>query len=268
MKDVVERDLDIAKAKPRPRGVLPYLPDDRDLLAPWLTRALHPPPGWAVAGYERTGRDKTDPCTLHVQNGRESKSFRFPQQRDLMKSPRPTLLAVTDGWLNVPHLTPGEAEDVWAALCRYGAVLTEYDETDETRKWVEQLLVGTAPLHGHTLVPDGRYDALVAIKAQGEFTKPDAMSMLRPGEDRWQRRPIRFVDKETGEQWVRVGEAATYLRWVLGVEPLSHQTLRARLREIGVIGRFFQDYRPPHPKARLFQLTEELVESVDGGGEA
>jgi hypothetical protein len=270
MKDAGLVDLDIAKAKPRPRGTLPYLPGDRDpdLLRGWLTRAVRPESGWSVADFDRTGRDPADPCTLHIKNGRDSRSYRFRAQRDLFKTPRTTIATVTDGWLDVPHLTGGEIEDLCVALCRLGAVLTEYDERYETRKSVEQLLVGTAPMHGHTLLPDGRYDALVAIKAQGEFTKPDAMSMLRPGDDRWQRRPIRFVDKDTGEQWVRMGEAATYLRWVLGVEPLSHSTLRSKLQEIGVVARHFQDYRPPHPKAWLYQLTEELIETVDGGAEA
>jgi hypothetical protein len=55
------------------------------------------------------------------------------------------------------------------------------------------------------------------------------------------------------------------VRWVVGVEPLAHGTLRARLYEIGVVHRYFEDYRPPHPKLGLYQLTEALVEHVEGG---
>jgi hypothetical protein len=121
------------------------------------------------------------------------------------------------------------------------------------------------PLTGHTLVPDGRWDGLMAIRAAGEFTKTDALSMLRPGGDepRYQQRPIRFVDKHTGDQYLRAGETATYMRYVIGVEPLAHSTLRARLHEIGVEAAYFQDRRHPHPKALLYKLATELVAVMD-----
>jgi hypothetical protein len=104
----------------------------------------------------------------------------------------------------------------------------------------------------------------MAIRAAGEFTRPDALAMIRPSTDEhvYQQRPIRFVDAQTHEQWLRAGEIATYVRWVLGVEPLSHATLRSRLSEIGVIARPFEDYRPPHPKLTLYQLTESLIEGL------
>jgi hypothetical protein len=127
---------------------------------------------------------------------------------------------------------------------------------------MQQLLDVASPVRGKTLVPDGRYEALMALKALGEFTRPDALTLLRGSED-WQRRPARFIDEQTAEQWVRAGETATFLRWVLGVEPLSHSTLRARLSEIGVEARRFEDWRAPHPKMVLCQLTDELVEYVE-----
>jgi hypothetical protein len=262
-----DRDLDQLQAKPRPKGRLPWLPDEMnaETLRAWLTLAFRPPPGWSVAGVERAGREETDPCALIVQNGREAKRFRFGQQRKLASAPRQAAMAVSDGWLAVPHLTAGEVEDVWAALCTLGRVLSEHDEVDEMREAIESMLPSTMPLPGYSLVPDGRHEALMAIKQAGEFTKPDALQLGRGADDRYQRRPLRFVDSQTGEQWLRCGETATYLRWVLGIEPLSHATLRARLREIGVVGREFEDYRPPHPKAKLYQLTEALIESVDGG---
>jgi hypothetical protein len=263
-KDYSERDLDIGQAKARPRGTLPHLPDDATVavLQAWLTRALRPPEGWVIESFERAGRDPSDPAVLYVRNGRESQSYRFRRQSDLCNKCRSTIISVTDAKLSVPHLTATEVEDVWVALCRLGTVLTEWDERDETRKWVEQMIQATMPLTGHTLVPDGRHDGLMALKGQGEFTRSDALVLLRPGnadEARYIQRPVRFLDAQTGDQWLRAGELATFVRWVIGVEPMSHANLRARLHEIAVVGRLFEDYRPPHPKLNLYQLPEDLT---------
>jgi hypothetical protein len=266
MTDATREELERGKAKPRPRGTLPYPPDNREdvaALRAWLTLAFRPPKGWAVQSFERAGRNKRDPCSLIVANGRESKKFRFAQQHDICKEPRTTIISASDSWLYVPHLTGGEVGDVWAVLCALGDVLTEWDEIDQTREWIEQELPVTMPLNGYTLVPDGRHAGLMAIKGQGEFTKSDALSLMRGGEDvGYQQRPTRFVDSQTGAQYLRTGETACYLRWVVGVEPLSHATLKARLHEIGVVGRWFEDYRPPHPKLRLYQLSDALIEVV------
>lgn len=268
MTDFTARDLDALQEKPRPRGVLPYLPKEREPLSlrRWLTLAFHPEKGWTLHGFERAGRDARDPATLMFSNGRESRTFRFKTQRELMKSPRSIASAISDGWLAMPHLTPSEVEDVWVALCTLGRVLTEHDEVEQTREWIEQMLPSTLPLTGHSLVPDARHGALMAIKASGEFTKSDALSMIRPPSngdgEHYQQRPIRFIDSQTGEQWVRVGETATFVRWIVGVEPLSHATLKARLHEIGMAGRLFEDYHPPHPKLQLYQLPESLIEGL------
>jgi len=252
--------------KPRPKGSLPYLPDEREpeTLRAWLTRALRPPSNWGLSGFERTGRDGRDPCALAFVNGRESRRYRIKRQTDLMRSPRLTLASATDGWLAVPHLTAGEIEDVWAALCTLGRVLTEFDEPEQTREWVEAYLPATSTLAGFSLVPDSRHDALMAIRRAGEFRRGDAEQMRRGADPGLQRRPTRVVDAMTGEQWIRPGELAAYVRWVLGVEPLSHGTLRARLQEIGVDGRYFEDRRPPHPKLALYRLSESLIEGLEG----
>lgn len=204
-------DLDAAEArkngpKPRPRGKLPYLPDgaDHEALCDWLTLAFRPPAGWRISGFERTSRDKADPATLMVRNGRESRAYRFKQQSDLTMRPRPVVVAASDGWLDMPHLTGGEIEDVWVALCLLGVVQTEWDERAETIKWCEQLIRASLPLTGHTLVPDGRHDGLMAIKAIGEFTRTDALALGRPGDtEGYQQRPARFIDAQTGDQWIR-----------------------------------------------------------------
>jgi hypothetical protein len=263
--DFTEDQLDAIQGKPRPKGSLPHLTDDRrpESLRAWLTRALRPPEGWHVESFDRYGREGREPATLHVANGREARAFRFKQQRDVATKPRMTVVSISDGWLDVPHLTAGEVEDLWAALCRLGSVLTEFDEVEQTREWVESYLPATLPLNGFSLVPDARHDALMAIRSAGTFGKGDALALTRPSDDqRFAQRPTRFRDSATGEQWIRPTELAAFVRWVIGVEPLAHATLRARLREIGVVGQRFEDYRPPHPKLGLYQLTTELVEGM------
>jgi hypothetical protein len=271
MKEATDQQLDVVQAKARPRGTLPYLPDRQpELLRQWLTRALRPIDGMTVQNFARAGRDPKDPATLTLSAGRDVQTYRITRQGDLTKALRTTLVSLSDGKLEVPHLTGGEVEDVWVALCQLGEVLTEWDERDEARKWVEQMLLATLPLMGHTLVPDGRHDALMAIKHAGEFTRGDALALIRPSNDNghsafpqsYQQRPCRFVDEQTGEQWLRAGEVACYVRWVVGIEPLAHATLRARLHEVGVIGKHFEDYRAPHPKLNLYQLPEELTEPM------
>jgi len=266
--ELTTEEIDALKGKARKGGTQPHLPEDATapVLRAWLTRCLRPPLGWTVQAFERTSREPKDAALLFVANGRETRRFRFRQQSDLTKTPRTTVVGLTDGWLNVPHLTGTEEEDLWVALCRLGRVLTEHDEADEAREWLEQMLPMTLPLTGHSLAKDKRHAALMAIKATGEFTKGDALSMVRPGEsNQYQQRPIRLIDSDTGEQWLRVGETGAFVRYVVGVEPLAHTTLRARLNEIGVVGKLFEDYRPPHPKLQLYQLTQELIETVAGG---
>ena len=102
----------------------------------------------------------------------------------------------------------------------------------------------------------------MAMRNQGGFVRRDAEQLVR-GNDGWQRRPVRFVDAETGEQFVRAGETATFVWHVIG--DADHPTrLKAWLAEIGVENRRVEDARPPHPKLSLFKLTDELVEYAEG----
>jgi hypothetical protein len=270
--EYTEAELDGAQAKARPRGVLPRMPSGRDPapLQQWLTRAFRPPEGYHADAFERHGRQRLDPCTLTFRNGRDTLVYRFAQQGDLIGPKlRSTVVAISDGELAMPHLTGSEIEDVWAALCTLGRVLTDVDDRDEIRKWLEQMIDVSHPIRGFTLVPDGRHEALMAMRDHGEFTRPDALALARPASaDGWARRPVRFVDEQTQEQFVRAGETAAFVRWVCGKEPLSHSTLQGRLHQIGVEARRFEDYRPPHPKMVLFRLSEELVEWVEASAPA
>ena len=206
--DFTEADLDALQQKPRPKGTLPRLPEGRDVdeLRRWLTRAFRPDGGWCFDTFERPTTDPNDGCSITFRNGRDIVNYRFKHQADLMGTRlRSMVLSISKGELAVPHLTGSEIEDVWAALCTLGSVLTEYDERDEMRKWVEQMLAATIPLNDHSLVPDSRWDTLMAIRAQGEFTKPDALALqnaYRNDNGAWLRRPIRFIDRHTGQQYL------------------------------------------------------------------
>lgn len=263
MSPISDQDADQLGKKHRPRGSFPWLPADltEDSARAWLTPVLVQG-DWTVHGFERAGREGSDPCWLTVTRGRERRTFRINRQADLMRNPRTVLASISNGLLGRRHLTGSEAEDVWVALCFLGNVLTEHDEREEARKWIEQMVPETRLFDGHTLVPDGRHAALMAVKHAGEFMRPQALTLLKSN-DGYCHRPIRFLDCQTGEQWLRAGETGAFIRYVLGVEPLSPGYLKARLSEIGVVHRPFEDYRPPHPKLRMYQLTEELIEGAE-----
>ena len=265
MTPITDDDADKIGKKARPKGKLPYLPDTEslDVLGGWLTFAFRPPPGYTLEAFERAGKQRTHPCSITFRNGRERRTFRFRTQLDLQSARlRPEALAISDGWLRMPHLTDGEKDDVWAALCIFGRVMSEIDDRDEALKWIEHLLDASSPLRGMSLVPDGRHDALMAMRGLGEFKAPDARQLASGREDVL-RRPVRFIDKHTDKQWIRANETFTFVKWVEGVEHLDRGDLKARLSEIGVEALRFEDRRPPHPKAMLYELTEDLVEYIE-----
>ena len=262
---ITDQDADSIGKKPRPRGKLPNLPDDEslDVLGGWLTLAFRPAFGYTLEAFERAGKLRTHPCSITFRNGRDRKTFRFGAQSDLQGARlRASALAISDGWLRMPHLTTSEKDDVWAALCIFGRVMSEIDDRDEAVKWIEHLLDASSPLRELSLVPDGRHDALMAMRGFGEFKAPDARQ-LASGHQDVLRRPVRFVDKHTEKQWIRAGETFTFVKWVEGVEHLDRGDLRARLSEIGIEAQHFEARQAPHPKCMLYELTEGLVEYIE-----
>jgi hypothetical protein len=81
------------------------------------------------------------------------------------------------------------------------------------------------------------------------------------------RRPVRFVDKHTDEQFIRAGETATFLWHVVGVRELTRPGLRARLAEIDIEAQRFEAHQAPHPKLTMFRLTDPLVEYAEAPAE-
>ena len=249
--------------KPRPKGVLPHLPPDPETLILWLTAAFRPPKGFEFERFDRSSVRKVDPVSVTFRNGRERRTFRFERGQDLTGGAlRSNVVGISAGFCDMPHLSAGEIEDVWVGLCKIARVMTEYDDRDEATKWMHQLIDEASPLNGKTLVPDGRHDGLMALRGQGEFVRRDAEQLVR-GTEGWQRRPVRFVDTQTGEQFTRAGETATFIWHVIGVRALTRPSLKARLAEIGVESLRFEAYKPPHPKLSLFKLNDELIEYAE-----
>jgi hypothetical protein len=169
-------------SKPRAKGTLPHLPAD-DLLPAWLTRAFRPPKGFQFERFDRSSVRKADPCSLVFRNGRERRTFRFERQTDLIGAGlRSVVVGISAGWLQMPHLTASEIEDVWVGLCTLGRVMSETDDREEAIKWMHHLLDESDPLKEHTLVPDGRHDGLMAMRKRGEFVRRDAEQLARGGE--------------------------------------------------------------------------------------
>lgn len=271
-RDITADDVDRRRrgrqlGKARPKGTLPPLPKGRDLelLREWNTLAFRPGEGYRVDVFERAGRQRADPCSLTFRFGQDTVTYRWPSQVDLRgRQLRANVLAVTDGWCDMQHLTDSEVEDVWAALVKLGKVLSEVDDRDEARKWLQHILDAAGALRGHTLAAGPqRHDALMAIRNHGEFTRPDAERFIRPSEESSVRRPVRFVDEESGKQFLRAGETIVWVRHVAGERNMTYSSLRARLSEIGVEAVRFEHHLAPHPKAVLYQLSEELVEYVE-----
>ena len=104
----------------------------------------------------------------------------------------------------------------------------------------------------------------MAIRIHGEFTRPDAerFRSARARRARF-RRPVRFVDEESGEAVPPRRRDHRRVRHVAGERNMTYSSLRAGRREIGVEAVRFEHHLAPHPKAVLYQLSEELVEYVE-----
>ena len=100
----------------------------------------------------------------------------------------------------------------------------------------------------------------MALRAQGEFKQADAIQMGRGAE--WLKRPVRFVDQDTDEQWVRAGETFFFVKHVAGAEKVDRGKLRDRLGAIGMSCTRFEHHADPHPKAVMSGSAGALIECV------
>lgn len=245
----------------RRMAALPDRGADADSWRGWLTDALCPAEGDLIHGWERAGRNLTDPATLIVLHANGATTgYRFAEQRDLATPTRlrSAVFAETGGELRVPAgLTKGELEDIWAALCALGKVLVDRDDRDEAREWVEALLERSDAINGITLEdPRGTYDAIVFLNARPRFDRLAAQMMLDPNLSPNRVIKPALIYDSMGPRWIRVGELQAYVRHVIGIHGGS---LTARMAEIGVERKTFEQRRGAHhPKVRVYRVPEGL----------
>jgi hypothetical protein len=216
---------------------LAWLPDRDAPIADWrhwLTAAFELPAPWRVEKFLRHGRHRTDTCELVLAGPDGRQIIELGEQRNLEgRAMKRTLDGMTDGLIHLPRLSDGELDDIWYALVRFATVTANATEKSETEDWLEQTVEKCERVTGYSMTPARRPDALAAIYTRNRFDYlaarrfTDPASIMPP-------RPILLVDAETGDQWMRVGELATFWRHVLGVDAMSQRKIDNRLSAIGV----------------------------------
>jgi hypothetical protein len=260
---------------------LPSLPEygaELSAWRDWLCAGLSPADGFRVDDFLRHGRNRDDGCELVViaPGGRRLR-FEIEEQRQLMSpaSLRATVVAATDGLLRPDSLSRAELEDVWIALCTLATVTANQSEKAVARDWIGQLERAAERIEGYTLKPPHRLAGLVALDrrrtfdnaAAGEYLSPDVPPADKP-------RPGLLVDcEEPDVRWMRVGEAAVFLRRVVGIPTTNQSKIDSRLAAVGVGREFYATRgRATHTqaKANLYRLpptSEEDFEVEDEPGE-
>jgi hypothetical protein len=239
----------------------------------YLTDAAQLPLGYVVHEAERLGQYGSDPMTVTIRTPGDARNIvvRFRNQRDASKPSalRGAFAEATSGASRMKYPKPAEASDFYVVVCALARVTEDSTTADETAAWLVEYLGNADHCGGYTLTGNGVHDALEALRSRQEFTAPQARAwvagQLAPG-DRW----TLFVDSETGEQWVRVGEFATYVRHVIGgVGHLGQHTLDALMKEIGSRRRLFVSDRRRrnangqrvggHPALSLYGVPTDLT---------
>jgi hypothetical protein len=146
--------------------------------------------------------------------------------------------------------------DVHAAACALGAKTADVDELEQARDWMVALLDASRPLEGHSLADRAAcHDALLELKRMGQFTNLDALAVLKRPEDPWPRRPVCLLDNG-GDMYLRAGEAATYVRHILGVR-IRQSVLTHRWKEIGICRELVDDRRAsPRLKGYFYRVPK------------
>lgn len=249
-----------AAAMAKSERLLPEMPDQgapdhhyRD----WLTHATGCPPGTSFGDFTRHGPDLTDPCQFTLR-GPDGAAATFKTTQNRLANPattRTTLATATHGVLRPLRLSRGEFEDVWIAMVTLGNIVDTMTDADEARSWLQQYQRVCDPIHGYTMLPHGRFDALLFLTGRGAWGKRQAQiaEEVPPGQ-----RASWLLDAETGETYVRISQLLAFLRHGIGAGPISNATLTARMHEIDV-QRLFYEVRTGglHPKATLFSIPPE-----------
>ena len=269
MSDAFDQLQETTKRSNAGKSRWPRMPGhDADLgeIRSYLTQAAVLPNGWVVESVERHGRYGTDPMTVTIRTPGEAPNIRvrFRNQRDASKPAalRGAFMEATGGACRMRYPKTPEASDFHGMLCALATVADDSTVADETQAWVIEYVERADPVTGHTLRPEGRYDALQALRGRRQFTKVEALRWINedlPPGARW----ALFADAETEEQWIRVGEFATYIRHVVGVGRLGQHTLDALITEIGgERERWEADRRDrgfDHPQLLLYRVPSDLA---------
>jgi hypothetical protein len=163
-------------------------------------------------------------------------------------------------WMRPPYLTGPEVHDLHRALCMLGTKMQAPDELEQAREWMIALLDDARPLTGHTMTdPIDRHEAMVVLKAAGRFTHLDAREILARPDDPWPRRPVCLADRITGDMWLRLGEAATYVRQILDVR-IRAAVLTRRWVEIGIAREYVDNRRKvPRLKGQFYRVPSGWI---------
>jgi hypothetical protein len=246
--DELERRDQHRKLKPRKGGKIPPLGDDTldnpERLREWLGVVLRPRPGWQVVDFDY-GAEVDTPCTITVRNGADQERYRFRSQRDFNSTSgfQLAVTTITDCQLRPPKMSANELLDVHQALCRLGTRMSAQDELEQAREWMVALLDAARPLLGHSMVNVAdRRDALLKLKALGQFTWLDALAIQKHPEDLWPRKPTCLIDQSSRDMWLRAGEAATYVRHILNVR-IRNGLLTRRWGEVSIGYEHFDERR-------------------------
>lgn len=207
-------DLD-PPGKPRPKGKIPY-PPDRDATVPqlrdWLSNAMGLPPEVRVDAVTRAGRDPDDALTIVLSNGiamRCAVQKRLQQPRTLQAF----LASESDGIAQPAYLSPAEAGDAYVVLCRLGTACERHDPIADLLERLSTFVQLAEELHG-TLLPEGRYKTIEAIRARPAFERGVAIDM-RNGQP--QVVPVVLVDAGAKRHYIRASEWMVYLRFCVGM---------------------------------------------------
>ena len=252
--EYTDTDLDVAQGKPRPKGTLPHLTADRrpEFLKSWLTRALRPPEGWHVETFDRYGREARDPACCSSRTGAstpatDSGNRKTSHEPRAWRSSRRPMAGST----SPPNPGRGRRRVDGALSARLGLVRIRRSRASGRMARMFLPVAAASRLQLDTRPPIRRAHGDTQA---GTFGKGDALSHLAP-----ERRPTLCATPDAvrrSSKRASNGCAPASLprscRWVLGVEPLAHSTLRARLREIGVVARRFEDWGGCHPKLGLY----------------
>jgi hypothetical protein len=259
-------DLQRRNGAKRKNGSLPYLDDgildDVENLRAWLTGALRPKPGWRVDGFIRHGRQRDDTCELELLGpGGTRRRLEIPEQR-LLSAPaslRATVTSATDGLVRPGSLVKSELEDVWLALVTIASVTANQSLEDEARVWLAEAERAGERLDGHTFEPDGRLDAIRALKRRDQFDAMRAKQYTDPNLLGPRPRPAVLIDRQTGARYMRVGEVSAFLRHVIGVQSSSQAKIDGRLSGAGAERVRFvaKNASGKTEKADVYRLPEE-----------